>query len=149
MYPMKKRKEELLKIAIKVLQNSSVGIVASNEVPKEFNGYFAAFGASVMQSGLLQASVFYSKRGGADAEREKVPAAILAFLKEKEFKAQVPVAGNIQELWKYVQENHNAYERMLNDIMDAAAALKLALRTFPEQTKSSAKPQNEKSWAKT
>lgn len=141
---MQKHKEELLKTALKVLKEPALGIVESNGVPKEFNGYFAAFGASVMQSGLLQAAVFYSKKGDAEAERQKVPAAILAFLKEKEAKAHVPVANSITELWRYIQDNFNAYDRILYDIMDAATALKLALRTFPEKPKSNAKPKNEK-----
>lgn len=108
---MRSRIERFIPRAIEAV--SECGIATEGEVPKQFNGYIAAFGASVRQAGLLATWLFYSnENSGAEENRGKVLEAI-------EYIIDKSVLGHSGEV---------AVSR--DEVDDAAAALKLAVRTF-------------------
>ena len=83
------------------------------EVPKQFNGYISAFGASIRQAGVLATWLFYGNpQSNSEEDRAKVLQAIEHIL-EKE-----------------VVTNHRKLNATRDEIEDAATALKLAVRTF-------------------
>ncbi len=93
--------------AIKILK-----IQENGEVPKQFNGYIASFGASVRQAGLLATVLFYGEKGGAEQERDKVVQAIEHIIGEK------------------IVKNNRVDKSIRPKVEDAAVALKLSVRTF-------------------
>lgn len=119
---MKHKIEQLLPKAIETL--TEVGIAVENKVAKQFKGYFASFGAAIVQSGLLPAAVFFSKKGGAEESREKITEAILRLLQKQGIAAQETA------LWEFIQKNPSAYSRITHEVLAASSALKLALRVF-------------------
>ena len=91
-------------------------------IPKEFKGYISSFGASVIQSGLIPALAFFSNDEGAKEDRSKILDVIYNILKINS------TSGNL--LKYFVDEYTGDKELMKEKIMDAATALKLAIRTY-------------------
>lgn len=97
-------------------------------IPKEFKSYISSFGASVIQSGLIPTLAFYSNSEGASEDRGLILEAIYKILNIK---------SESENLLKYVVEKYEDYkdykddkELLIEKIMDAATALKLAIRTY-------------------
>ena len=95
------------------------------KIPKQFKGYISSFGAAVIQTGLLPAVAFYSVRGSAEEERGRVIEAIFYVLREND------IVANYNNLMQFLVANRQRLDYFKPKIMDAATALKLALRTFP------------------
>ncbi len=118
---MKKRIEEYLPKAIDII--SKTGIANnSNEVDSKFNGYFSSLGAAMVLSGIKPALAFYSNTKTAK-ERVRILKAI--------YRLVIEDRDNVKEtdLLHYYIEHEN--EPMLKyKIIDAATALKLAIRTY-------------------
>jgi len=84
-------------------------------IPKEYNGYISSFGASVSQAGLLSSVAFFeNKNANAQQDRTKLMKAIALLI------------GHDGALIDYVTKHPKDKEK----ILDAAVALKLAIRTF-------------------
>jgi len=114
---MVRRVELYIPLALEAI--ISTGISVNGRVPREFNGYISSFGASIIQSGLKPAIAFFeSKTSNAQEHREKVPEAILKIISDKKYNS----------LLKFVISNESSETKA--KIMDAATALKLAIRTF-------------------
>jgi len=112
---MIKRVEKYLSVAIESVEKY---IAKDGKVAREFNGYISSFGASVIQSGIKPAVAFFeNNNSNAKSARENVPKAILYIIAKKD-----------DSLLKYVLDNDNRNTR--DKILDAASALKLAVRTF-------------------
>jgi CRISPR type III-B/RAMP module-associated protein Cmr5 len=126
-----KRIEKMLPEAI---ASVTVCKIADNkgQVDGAFNGYISSLGASIISAGLLPTVIFFSRKGGSQADRPAVIAAIEEILKKHHF-----LKGNerlLQLIQNLVRDNNNAeLSRMSSLIADAAVALKLAIRTFPEK----------------
>jgi CRISPR/Cas system CMR-associated protein Cmr5 small subunit len=104
------------------------------EVDGAYNGYISSLGASIISAGLLPSLIFFSHKGGSQAERPAVISAIGEILKKYHFLKQSDHLLQIIETM--VKDNNNAeLARMSSLIADAAVALKLAIRTFPEKHK--------------
>lgn len=101
----KKNIERLIPDAINVARE----ILADNgTIQKEYNSYISSFGASISQAGLSSTIAFFKKTdASSNADRKKVITSIEKLLAK----------GEIEKLPK-------------KDILDAAVALKLAIRTF-------------------
>ncbi len=101
---------------------TSTGIAdAHSQVPSEFSGYISSFGAAVVQSGLLPAVIFFEDEGANPAEdRPKLIKAIKKMV-------GLPAADKLSQAIR----QQNATEA---EILEAAIALKLALRTFKKKT---------------
>jgi len=123
---MKKRVENYLPSAIKAVEDIILNENPNNPIPRQFKGYISAFGAAVIQSGILPAVAFYSVKGGAEEDRTNVIRAIEYILNRQENYTY----NDNETLLKYLVEHPNERENLTAKIMDAATALKLALRTF-------------------
>lgn len=115
-----KKLDKLIPLAL----DSAEGHLATNgEIPKEYKGYIASFGAMV-RSGLRPAIAFYeSKSADAAQDRSKLTRAILDVVtKYRNDKSEY------DSLMNYVLNSNSSTVK--KDILDAATALKLAIRTF-------------------
>lgn len=126
-----KQVEKWIPDAIKVIMDDGFCKEDTLKIDKEFKGYFASFGAAVIQSGLLPAVIFFeNEQGDAKADRKKVPAAILHLLAQKYTQEQNPDLHDCQKLSTYLLKSPNAASKDLAMITKASVALKIALRTF-------------------
>ena len=119
------------------------------EVPKEFKGYISAFGASIIQAGLIPTLAFYSDKD-ADAKSDRwillqALAELIGKQREWREKWQLEDGQDVDErilldyalsLQKDTDDkwqkgrNQKEFRRLKAIIIDAAIALKLALRTY-------------------
>ncbi len=137
--------EKLIPFALdsakKFIETDSV----QHSIPKQFKGYISSFGASIIQAGLLPTLAFYSDANKAKGDRSMlIPALIWILDKNKNLKPdesvitaldiivkdekKLPDQMNILFNWLLKQNS----EMLRKELMDAAIALKLALRTFKE-----------------
>lgn len=107
---MKKRIENYIPKALESIEKFD--IAKNGEVPKQFNGYIASFGASIRSAGLLATTLFYSEKGGAEKERQNVIEAIKFIIDED------------------IIQNNKVSKETRAKVEDAAVALKLSVRTF-------------------
>ncbi|BAQ13947.1 putative CRISPR-associated protein [Clostridium botulinum] len=95
------------------------------QVPKEYKGYIANFGASIIQSGLLATVAFYEQNDSkSNADRKILTKLILKTIyknKKIEWKEN-------ETLLNYVLVNDT--KKIEKDVIDAAIAIKLAIRVF-------------------
>ena len=139
-----KGREDLIAPAIKAIED--VGIAQKGKVKNEFKGYIDTFAASIVQNGLIPAVIFFesgSKNNGQsesaskDKEKEdikknrnKMMQVILSLvIKDKEKK----ITDKGSTLLDYILSQPEYQKEMKNirrDIVEAANAFKLALRTF-------------------
>ncbi len=121
---MKKKIEDYLPRAIDIVKE--VGIAnPRNEVDNRFSGYFSAFGASIIMSGMKPTLAFYSNDKTV-GDRSKILSAVYRIIRENNA-ANEPVEP--KDLLTYYIENET--DNMLKQkILDATIALKLAVRTY-------------------
>lgn len=121
---MNRKLEKLIPDAINVVKKE---LAHEGKVAKEYNGYIASFGASVIQNGILAAILFYNNTNAeTKKDRSKLMEAISKIIKNNNHEK------NDVNLFEYASTNK---AKATADILDAATALKLAIRTF-ELTKS-------------
>lgn len=120
---MNRRIDKLIPKAIEAAGRhlSTEGIIHS-----EYNGYISSFGSAVLQSGLKAAIAFNeSESSGSAKDKRPLMRAILELVTktivEKDSKAKL-----LDHVLSF-GENTSAIK---DEIMDAATALKLAIRTF-------------------
>lgn len=109
---MRKRIESYIPKALKAIEKFDI-VNNNGEVPKQFNGYIASFGASVRQAGLLATTLFYQNTKNTEEDRSKIIDAIEYIIDE-------PI----------VTHNNTVDKKTRQKVEDAAVALKLAVRTF-------------------
>ena len=119
---MNKQIESYLPRAINIIID--VGIANDGVVDSRFNGYFSAFGASIIMSGVKPALSFYSNEKVVD-DRSKILSAIFALITDIDSVNDVKP----QKLLSYYIQNED--DKMVKyKILNAAVALKLAVRTY-------------------
>ncbi len=122
-----KLNEELIRTAIKAIEQKE--IVENGVYKSQYNGYIASFGAAIIQSGLLPAVIFFENTNANSEEDKTRVIKALVFVLQKHFKLK-----NISEpFYSYLLQEGNNTPELLNKVNQAAAALKLALRTFKKQ----------------
>lgn len=108
---MRNRIENYIPRALEAIEKFN--IANSGEVPKQFNGYIASFGASIRQAGLLATVLFYAnEQSNAEKDRKKVIKAIEYIIEDE------------------IVKNNRVEQSMRAKVEDAAVALKLSVRTF-------------------
>jgi CRISPR type III-B/RAMP module-associated protein Cmr5 len=129
-----KRIEKMIPSAIASVTDCAIAKKNKDEyeVDGEFKGYISSLGASIISAGLLPTMIFFSNKGGSKADKPAIIKAIEYILKKNSF------LGNTERLLEkiatLVRNNNNAeLARLTELIADAAIALKLAIRTFPEK----------------
>jgi len=118
---MNRRVENWIPAAI---QAAETHLAKNGVIKKEYNGYISSFGAAVLHSGLKAAIAFNeSASSGSKEERGPLMLALLQIVTDQQ------IDNNSDEkLLKYVLDNDTADTK--EKILDAATALKLAIRTF-------------------
>lgn len=98
-------------------------------IPKVYKGYISSLGANIIQAGVKTAIYFYeAKEGSSKGDKRLITAAIRYILNKQE--------QNVEEYSRYqLSETLNGkgahdLQNITLQIMDAATALKLALRTY-------------------
>jgi hypothetical protein len=130
-----KRTDLMTEHAINYLEKPGTGIIQKDKkqdhvfvVPKEYDNYAASFGTSLLQMGAKTACFFYEAANqNSEQNKHKITDALLAILK-----AAYP--GQFDRFSKLSKALHNKNGEALYSlslkIMDAAIALKIALRTY-------------------
>ena len=124
----RKKIDALLKSANEALLKKE--IVKDGIVEDGYDSAIAAFGPSVVQSGLMPAMAFYcAKKSEEKRKTDKaiVIDAIALTLSSKYGKY------NHKELFKFCLENYNNRsigEKLMTDIVNASVALKIMVRTY-------------------
>jgi CRISPR-associated protein Cmr5 len=105
-------------------------------VDSEFRGYISAFGASLIQAGLIPTLAFYADREANSAkDRWKILIVLYHLLKGKaQWKDRLTEMKEQKEEQKLLRLalalQPTELRRLQQDIINAAIALKLALRTY-------------------
>lgn len=127
---MNKKINELIPKALEAIKNSKMAD-DSNQVDKEYKGYIASMGASIIQSGLIATLAFYSNKqsGSADKRIRLLEAVVKTFV----------ATDSNEELLQYVLsktdsgKNNAEINKFEKQISETLIALKLALRTFKQK----------------
>lgn len=118
---MNRRIENFIPTAIKAAEQH---LATNGKIKSEYNGYISSFGAAVMQSGLKAAVAFNeSTNSSSNEDKDLLMKAILQTVLRR------PVERN-ERLLDYILNNNRIESQLKIQIMDAAVALKLAIRTF-------------------
>lgn len=116
-----KKLDKLMPIALKAAESH---LAQHGKIPKEYKGYVSSFGAMV-RTGLRPAVAFYESKSADSAQnRSLLTNALLEIVK-----AYRDDQKTYKSLMEYVLESSSP-GLTKQDIMDAATALKLAMRTF-------------------
>lgn len=112
--------------AIKKVKLEKQGFIDENgSIAKEYKGYISSLGANIVQAGVRAALTFYeAKETGSKSDRRLVNTAIKFILSKKELQIDEFSDFKLTELLK------GDIQQKALEIMDAATALKLALRTY-------------------
>ncbi|MBK6914997.1 MAG: type III-B CRISPR module-associated protein Cmr5 [Ignavibacteriales bacterium] len=126
---MNKKVNELIPKALAAITASEMA--SADSVDKEYKGYIASMGASIIQSGLIATIAFYSnKQSGSADKRLKLMKAIVKTILN---------TNSDEKLLDYLLTgSHNGtnkpeIDKFEKQISDALIALKLALRTFQQK----------------
>jgi len=113
--------DELIPLAINATEST---IQKDGKIPKEYQGYASSFGVSARE-GLKPAIAFFeNKNAASQQDRAKLMKAILIIVCEYRGVDDVP-----DTLMEYVLSFHDQ-DLVEQDILEAATALKLVIRTF-------------------
>ncbi len=120
--------EKTIPTAIEVLDRR----FPEGEIPSAYNGYIAAFGASVLQSGLKATLALYeNKEAKTKADKSCLTRIILEILDphapHEESEGETCPGGS---LLRYVLARPDEEDRLKERILDIATTLKLAIRTY-------------------
>ncbi len=129
---MKKIDKTLIDRAIGAIQSSNIAN-DKFEVPKEMKGYVSSFGAAVIQSGLIPAIIFFgSEKSDKDkaADRPKLISALTNMVNSA--KPELKLETDTQKLKSLVEKLIVCEKEVEPLYIEAATALKLALRTYKE-----------------
>jgi CRISPR-associated protein Cmr5 len=135
-----KRIDVLIPTAIEAITKTGIPNKESGIVPNEYKGYIDTFGASIVQNGLIPAIIFFETSEGKEGDsitsdpdkrgiyenRNKLMKAILHVILKNETRKP-------GTLFQYVMEKKDTgmeEKQIRQKVVDAAAAIKLALRTF-------------------
>lgn len=132
---MKKRIEKYFEAA---LQSIRVVLQDNNEqaiIDREYQGYISAFGASVMQMGLLPTLAFHADEGSDSAKDRRKLLRVLAETLVRENNVISPrlrsaLTGKEDQLFKVAVANQALLPELQEHLLDAAVAIKLCIRTF-------------------
>ena len=112
---MHKRVEKYIPKALEAIVTAKIN--EGDTIDSQYNGYIASFGASIRQAGLLATVLFYQDDNRAEKERHKIIDAIEHIIEEK-LSAETPPTKETKM-----------------KVLDAATALKLAIRTYAKSEK--------------
>lgn len=113
------------KAIVKVKVDNNQFVQRDGSIPKEYKGYISSLGANIVQAGLKAAITFYeAEERGSKSDRRLINAAIKFILTNPN---PEPVLYNDYKLSDLLVGD---LQKKALEILDAATALKLALRTY-------------------
>lgn len=125
-----KRIEKMIPEAIHLIEGKVINLFIDGEekVDSRFNGYVAAYGPTIRQTGLLSTITYYNNK----EERAKINSLLLKTMQKSGFVDETE--GD--DLYSLVKEKtaggssdiRNKWKAL---ILDAVVASKLAIKTFP------------------
>lgn len=116
-----KKLDELIRLAIQV---ADCKLTENGKISKKYNGYISSFGASVTLSGLFPSIAFYENKNAESADmKNRLMQAILTLIAIRD-----ATAAEFDSLINFAFSR--MYPTAKQEILDAATALKLAIRTF-------------------
>ena len=119
---MNRQLERLIPLALEAAQTHLAQGRDKKSIPSEYSGYIAAFGAAVIQSGLLPAIAFFQREKADSAQdKKKLTRAILHILSPGK-----PETATLLDHALAAQDPR----ALKQEVLTAATALKLAIRTF-------------------
>ncbi len=129
---MNKKVNELIPKALEVITQS--GMAQRGEVDKEYKGYIASMGASIIQSGLIATLAFYSNESSDSKVKRR-------YLLDAVRRLIAP--NNEVKLLRYVltkvkpegstELNLTELNKLEKEISNSLIALKLGIRTFKQK----------------
>lgn len=130
-----KRTEQYLPFAFEAIKNvqwpdggKTVKLTEGSNISAVYKGYISSFGANIIQTGIKTAVYFYeAKESGSSGNKKLITACIHYILQRAEGNSNPETAGNLSS--RFANENVNL-EQLAQKVMDAATALKLAIRTY-------------------
>jgi CRISPR-associated protein Cmr5 len=112
---------------IKIAQKEFIS--PDGSIPKEYKGYISSLGANIIQAGIKAAITFYeAEESGSKSDRRLVNAAIKYILTDNNAELTTYSDYKLTQLLSNLT-NEEKQQKAL-EILDAATALKLALRTY-------------------
>lgn len=123
--------EELIPLAIECIKKSDIYDKENDTISKEFNGYISNLGASIVQSGLKNAIVFFEdEESNTNEDRYKIPKLVLDVLKNSKKELKDNDEAEYNKLSEYVNKNNKNLDIIKEDILNALIALKHGIRIF-------------------
>ena len=119
--------------ALELIQQENSGFFNKDQkIKKEYNGYIASFGASLLQSGALPAVALFSAQKDNVQSKSPLLKALRALLKLSE--TGTNSWTNKNKLLDYVIERQKSDPDGLHaSLVSATIALKVAMRTFAQE----------------
>ncbi|MCB4204626.1 hypothetical protein LF845_06595 [Deferribacterales bacterium Es71-Z0220] len=114
--------EKLIPYALEAAEQN---LAESGKIKKVYNGYISGFGATVIQAGLIPAAANLEKDTDRTKGSRRLIADALLHILEKMGYKDIDKKSLTRTAIKYKEKI-----KFKNDILDAATALKLAIRTF-------------------
>lgn len=120
--------EKLIPAAIKAVNDK---MSKDGKVNSAYKGYISAFGAGIIQSGLLPTLAMF--KGNEDNEKKKAETGNLLNAVYEVVKSKYEQKPKENSLFDYVLEKmqkENDRQGIINEVINASVAVKLAIRTF-------------------
>lgn len=128
-----KRINKLLPNAMSAFMES--GLIKNNSILKEYDGYVAAFGPSVLTAGLRVTLAFYTDDGRESRKNKPRRIDILNVL-QKIYEKKNGLSENEEGLLMMsLNAGDTELRQMKSDLIDCATALKLVMRNFKQVEK--------------
>lgn len=143
----KRKIDEYISKAIEVLNNNKKIVKEGGKIDKTFSGQIATFAVAVSTGSLLSAVAFFSDNGGASNERSSLMDVIYEIIADEKLsdtdkeddKNKRNVNNKNSKLLDYVISKYEklkesndivSYNRIKEDILNAAIAVKLAMNFY-------------------
>ena len=143
----KRKIDEYISKAIEVLNNNKKIVKEGGKIDKTFSGQIATFAVAVSTGSLLSAVAFFSDNGGASNERSSLMNVIYEIIADEKLsdtdkeddKNKRNVNNKNSKLLDYVISKYEkvkesndivSYNRIKEDILNAAIAVKLAMNFY-------------------
>ena len=138
----KRKIDEYISKAIEVLNNNKKIVKEGSKIDKTFSGQIATFAVAVSTGSLLSAVAFFSDNGGASNERSSLMDVIYKIVidensqgitnQENDSNINSKLLEHVKNKYKEFKLKNDivSYNRVKEDILNAAIAIKLAMNFY-------------------
>lgn len=125
----KTRNNDLMKLANEALNAKHDLLKDDLSINSSYNGQIAAFGVAVAMSGLLPALAIYYNGGNAGVDRRLILDVLARMIKADKFK-DIYDSKALLQLAMELEPNKSEFEKLKNEVIECAIALKQVVRTY-------------------